>query len=257
MLIYSENRLVPTDVNMMVIAGMGGYFYIHRALYDQAVILDDIYGEEHETLIKAVTNATETRPDVESFFAEVPKPINIFAPFLLLVKEEFEDIVDMIGAIHAMSGPMNLRKMLKVPFEMRNTPSFSLSIKDEYQLAWDRFFLNTMPYGTQLVAPVAQPEYTPMNGTQTTTVPVEGELSNIGEDGQEYADPLEALLFGCGDDPFGFNEPDADDTPAPTSEQNPEPAPVSTPAPAPVQEEVVQPTKKIESGIDLLKGGLV
>lgn len=260
MLIYSEQRLVPTDVNMMVIAGMNGFFYVHRALYDQAVILDDIYSEEHELLIKAITNSTESRADVDRFFTEVPRPLNIFAPFLLLVKEEIEDIVDMIGAIHAMSGPINLRKMLKVPFDMRNTPSFSLSIRDEYQLAWDRFFMNTMPYGQEIQSYAPTSNSAPMNGTNTVTEPVQGELSNIGDDGVEYDDPLEALLFGCSDDIFDVDDDDEDedDTEAKSEDVIPEQkawsspeeaTPVSSPAPAPA------PAPK--TGLELLSGGFI
>lgn len=255
MLIYSEQRLVPTDVNMMVLAGMGGYFYIHRALYDQAVVLDDIYCDDHELLIKAVTNREETRPDVEKFFEEVPRPINIFAPYLLLVKEEITDIIDMIGAIHAMSGPINLRRMLKVPFEMRNNPSFSLSIRDEYQLAWDRFFLNTTSYEDMMngAVAVASNARVPMNGTNTTTEPVEGELSNVGDDGVEYADPLEALLYGCSDDIFDLDEEDEEEESE--SVETPVPVPEPEPAPTTVVEEV--PVNKNKSGLELLSEGLV
>ena len=133
MLIYSEERLVPTDVNMMVIRGKNniGFFYIHRSLYDQAVVINDIYEEEPLMLIKALTGKEDTRPDVERFLTEVPQPLNIFGPYLLLIKDEITELEDMIGAIHVMSGPLNLRKMLKVPLEMRNTPTFSLSIKEE------------------------------------------------------------------------------------------------------------------------------
>lgn len=255
MLIYSKERLVPTDVNMMVIAGMNGYFYVHRALYDQAVILDDIYCDDHALLIKAVTNQEETRDDVEEFFATVPRPINIFAPYLLLVKEQITDIVDMIGAIHAMSGPINLRKMLKVPFEMRNTPSFSLSIRDEYQLAWDRFFMNTMPFDSiGMIAAPHQPM--PMNGTMTETAPVDGELTNVGDDGNEYADPLEALLYGASDDIFDLDDEDEEDEDE--DDETPAPIPAPTPAPTPVPVTTPEPSAaQTGNGLDLLRKGIL
>lgn len=255
MLIYSKERLVPTDVNMMVIAGMNGYFYVHRTLYDQAVILDDIYCDDHALLIKAVTNQEETRDDVEEFFATVPRPINIFAPYLLLVKEQITNIVDMIGAIHAMSGPINLRKMLKVPFEMRNTPSFSLSIRDEYQLAWDRFCMNTMPFASigMITAP-HQPM--PMNGTMTETAPVDGELTNVGDDGNEYADPLEALLYGASDDIFDLDDEDEEDEDE--EDETPAPIPAPTPAPTPVPVTTPEPSAaQTGNGLDLLRKGIL
>ena len=52
MLIYSKNRYVPTDVNMMVIRGVedDGYFYIHRYLYDQARAI--------QTLVKMLSTSS-------------------------------------------------------------------------------------------------------------------------------------------------------------------------------------------------------
>lgn len=206
MLIYNETRFVPTEVNMLVIRGKDnhGFFYIHRALYDQAVILNDIYGEDINMLIKAITGSEESRPDVDLFLESIPTPINIFAPFLLMVTEELTELEDMIGAIHVMSGPINFRKMLKVSPEMRNTPTFSLSIREEYVLAWDRFLQTVLPYTPDMF--LNKPEIMPMNGVQTTTIPDENGLSNIGDDGVEYADPLEALLYGASDDIFDIDD---------------------------------------------------
>lgn len=254
MLIFSDKRLVPTDVNMMVIRAKDneGFFYIHRSLYDQAVIIDDIYGECPDRLRNELVGSQESRSDVQMFLEKAPSPINILGNFLLLIKEPLDVFEDMVGAIHVMSGPVNLRKMLKVPFSMRNTPSFSLTIKEEYQLAWDRFFQNTMEYTTDMFMPK---QIAPMNGVQTTTVPDDDELSAVGEDGVEYEDPLEALLFGCGDI-FGSS---SDEDEEEVAEEEPvAPAPVvqpTAPAPAPVIKptapEVVEPIK--EDGLSVLK----
>lgn len=258
MLIYSEQRLVPTDVNMLVLRGDAeGFYYIHRALYDQAVIINDIYKDCPERLVEAITGQTETRPDVDYFMENAPSPISILGPFLLLVKQELTEFVDMVGAIHVMSGPINLRNMLRYPVEMRNTPTFSLTIKEEYELAWDRFFKTTMPFGEQ----VYQPQMTtvaPMNGTATTTVPTEPEevLTNVGASGQVYEDPLEALLFDCGDDIFDMPKKDTEEE-KPTAPVTPAPSPAPiAPAPEPVKEpEPEQPVKKPKNGLDILRSG--
>lgn len=272
MLIFSKERFVPTDVNMMIIAAKdeSGYFYVHRSLYDQAVILSDIYGEEFPTLIRAITGKEDSRSDVDKFFEEVPAPLNVLGAYLLLVKSELEDIVDMIGAIHVMSGPLHFRRMLQIPFEMRNvTPSFSLSIKEEYKLAWDRFFKNTIPYSDDLY--FRSEVVNPMNGVATTVVPTEDTLSNVGDDGVEYADPLEALLFGSGDDLFDLDESEEDadfDMGTPTSNDAPPvivpPVQVTVPLTVqmpetpvaeevPIQEEVIVEPEK--TGVDLLLAG--
>ena len=200
MLIYSEDRLVPTDVNMMVIRGKNniGFYYIHRSLYDQAVIINDIYEDNPKMLIKAITGKEESRADVEKFMAEVPAPLNIFGPFLLLITEELTELEDMIGAIHVMSGPLNLRKMLKIDFAMRNTPTFSLSVKEEYQVAWDRFFQTTMPFSMDMWRPQG---IAPMNGVQTETIPGEGERTE-----EEQIADMEEALFDCPDDFFDMDE---------------------------------------------------
>lgn len=243
MLIYSKDRLVPTDVNMMVIRAKDnvGYFYIHRALYDQAVVIHDIYGEDPSNLIKSLTGNEESREDVDYFLENVPTPINIFGPYLLLIKDKLDNFEDMVGAIHVMSGPLHLRNMLKIPYEMRNTmPSFSLSIQEEYQLAWDRFFQNTMPYSTDMFH---KQEIQPMNGVQTVTVESKPEAEPTGY--EEYGIDADALAFLMDEDPFAEldEENEEDDNtqqsvatttePGPEPETKPEPEPEPKPDPEP------------------------
>lgn len=232
MLIYSESRFVPTDVNMLVIRSKNndGYFYIHRALYDQAVIINDIYGEDTTMLIKALTGEEASRGDVDRFIEEAPAPISIFGPFLLLVKEELTEFEDMVGAIHVMSGPLHLRNILKVPFEMRNMPTFSLSIKEEYQLAWDRFFQTVLPYTPDMFR---MPTVTPMNGVQTTTVEQEPEeltgYEDVGLD-QTAMD----FLFGD-DDPFADDD-EEEEEPTTASPVTQSEITIATATPEPVAE---------------------
>lgn len=254
MLIYSLDRYVPTDINMMVIRGKNntGYFYIHRSLYDQAVVLYDIYKENFSALVQELFGSPNTRADADRFHEEVPAPLNIFAPFLMFVKEELEELEDMVGAIHVMSGPSNLRGLVAVDKNIRNIPSFSLSIKEEYQLAWDRFFQTAMPFSMDMYRPQG---IQPMNGVQTTTVD-----SGAPQTEEEAMDEALDFLFSD-DDPFAeldtmFETP-AEETkeekpvapaPAPVAPA-PEPVPVA-PAPAP------EPApKKALSGIDALVGG--
>lgn len=258
MLIYSEERLVPTDVNMMTIRAKDnvGYFYVHRSLYDQAVVIDDIYSDTPEMLRKQITGKEDSREDLAIYEEKAPKPLSILSAFLLLVEQPLENFEDMVGAIHVMSGPLHFRNMLKIPIEMRNTPSFSLSIREEYQLAWDRFFQNTMPYSDDMFF---RRDTAPMNGTMTTTEPVEGELTNIGDDGVEYGDPLSALLLGAGDDIWDSLDEDEESTepapaPAPIPAPAPAPAPIPEPASAPAPEPEPEPEPVVEehSGIAAL-----
>lgn len=211
MLIYSKTRYISTETNMMIIRGKkdedDGYYYVHRGLYDQAVILNDIYGKNYRELCEVLTGKAESRDDVDYIVAHLPSPINILGCFLLLVEEEIEEFLDMVGAIHVMSSAINFRRHITIPMESRANVDFSLSIREEYELPWDRFFKESIPWRNDLFvarAPV------PLNGT-ATVVPEEPEVSTVGDDGVDYGNPLDALVLGADDDVF--DNPDDDDEP--------------------------------------------
>lgn len=149
MLIYSKNRLVPTSINMMVLEDTeGAYYYVHRSLYEQAVILEDSYGSNLVGLRLMIAGA-RNRPSADYFYQHAPKPIGILGLYLELVEgeEDFgEDIEMMCGILHVMSSSLNFRNLLKIEARIRASVRFSLSIKEEYQLPWDRFFQEALDY---------------------------------------------------------------------------------------------------------------
>lgn len=155
MLYYSEERFIPTNNNIMVIENIdGAYFYVHRSLYDQAVILDDEFGDKKEALYSLLDIDTTDVPScIEFFELRAPKPLSILGCFLSLVRDYAllpdEDIKTLCGVIHQIS-IIDLRKFVKLPKEVRASTSFSLSIKEEYQLAWDRFFQECIPYDEEM-----------------------------------------------------------------------------------------------------------
>ncbi len=149
MIVYSQDHLIPTDVNVMTLQdSAGGYFYIHRSLYDQAVILDYLYPNYNDLAqITGEGHQQADRPDVGFFHEHAPHPIRIFAPFLLLCPEEFTTIEDMTGALSVMANVISFKYYPKVPLEIRNnTMLFSMSIREEYSLSWHAFFQKTIPY---------------------------------------------------------------------------------------------------------------
>ncbi len=148
MLVFHAERLVPTDINVLVFAMEhdSGYFYVHRSLYDQAVILNDLYKDGVNSLCQLLGNDDTMRDDVEYFMDKAPEPIRILGPFLLMVKEPLEAFVDMVGAISVISTQCDLRNMIKVPAEVRASLKYSLHIREEYQLSWDRFIASCVPY---------------------------------------------------------------------------------------------------------------
>ena len=264
MLIYSAERYVPTDVNILTIrAKFGlGYIYVHRSLYDKAVVLSDLYKDKLPELVRMLTGNDEIREDVQFFYDNIPEPINILGAFLSFITKELEELEDMVGAIHVMSGPLDFRRMIQVPFEIRQqAPRFSLSIKEEYQLSWERFFTQAIPYRKDMFQQPSVAQYVPQQVMQGAAEPFINEpepatAQDAGESneaalvgGVDFSDPsladwetdpdanekmLEALnsidwdsLF---DMPEEGEEKAEDATAAPTVS---EPEPVATPEPEP------------------------
>lgn len=148
MLIFSETRVVPPMVNIMTLEdNNGNYYYVHRDLYDQAVILSDSY-QDNPMGFRLMLAGAHAKECAERFFKEAPKPINILGYFLELIDstEEFETMEDMCGALHVMSLTLNFRQFLKVNMDLRKSVRYSLSIREEYQLSYDRFFTEAMSY---------------------------------------------------------------------------------------------------------------
>lgn len=241
MLIYSDVRYLASEINMLIFKAKddSGYFYVHRMLYDQAVILDDLYGDNPEKLCEEIAGPGDMRNDVREFLDTIPKPINILGCFLLLVESEIEDPVDRIGAIHVMSGPMSMREMIKIPREARTQFSFSLSISEEYKLAWDRFFSTAIPYSDDFYR---TPGLAPMNGTATVTQAVADEEV---EEEKSFEDQLIEALMDVPDDIFDLDDEDEENEDVPEEAENPveEPAPVEEAPPEPV----------IKTGLDFVR----
>jgi hypothetical protein len=146
MLVVSKERYLPVTINTIVLAKEGRYYYVHRDVYDQAVVLFDRY-QTLDTLIHEINGSQISSDTVAWFFENAPKPINILAPFLTLVDGEIEKDMEVIcGVLHAITAMINVRNFILKPIEIRKSVSFSLSIKEEYEMAWDRFFMSAIPY---------------------------------------------------------------------------------------------------------------
>lgn len=253
MLIYSEERYVSTEVNMMIIRSKDGegYYYVHRLLYDQAVILHDLYGSKPEELCYILTGVEGMREDVESFLEEAPAPINILGCFLLLVDGIIDEPLDRVGAIHVMSGPVRFRDIIKWPREIRSTMQFSLSIKEEYELAWDRFFKEAIPFDGSLLA---HGGINPLNGTATTVYSSDtGEEINPNEEVDPDALLMSILMCEDDDDPFAIPDDEDEEEESDSGTTEPVADYSNTPvAEEPVVEEPVVPKRK--TGLDIIRG---
>ena len=129
------------------------YIYIHRLLYDSAVILADKY-DSIEALAKDIAptgDIPSDRKDVQFFYDHTPAPVNILAPYLLLCPEAFTSLYDMAGALHVMSNTFDFKKLPQIPKEVRlNAMTFSMRITEEYKLSWELFLSKCIPYSDDL-----------------------------------------------------------------------------------------------------------
>jgi hypothetical protein len=158
MLVVSKERYLPVTINTLVLSKGDRYFYIHRDVYDQAVILSDKYPKV-ESLINEINGSQVNQDTVAWFYENAPKPIHSLAPFLLLVDGEIEQDMEICcGVLHAITAMINVRNFILKPIEIRKSVSFSLSIKEEYEMAWERFFMTAIPYEQRhgLIQPVQQ-----------------------------------------------------------------------------------------------------
>lgn len=189
MFVADNQRRVPANVNTMILQGDDGtYYYMHRDLYDQLVILSDVYAysEKINIMCNSVKEGAsiETMPDnLKSFYDRVPWPIKAATPFLLLVSrvEELSDFNDLCGALSVMSMSVNLRRYLKVDKSLRAAVTFSLHVTEEYKPTWDRFFQENPVFGTNITMPAPAPTVAHIPTPTGTVIAVDQETGEEEE----------------------------------------------------------------------------
>lgn len=145
MLIVSKDRYLPVAVNTIVLQAQEKYFYIHRDVYDQAVILADRYPSLEE--LASLVGGSGNEETVQWFYSEAPKPLHILAPYLQLIDGDIERDMELCcGVLHVITSLIHVRHFIQKPPEVRRSVSFSLSIREEYEMAWESFFLTALPY---------------------------------------------------------------------------------------------------------------
>jgi hypothetical protein len=144
MLVVSKQRFLPTSVNTLVLQKDDNYFYVHRDVYDKAVVLSDRHKLETLMSTLEVNNNADT---MEWFYANAPSPINILAPYIGLVEEGIEQEIEICcGVLHVITSVIDVRNFIQQPQALRKSVSFSLSVREEYEMTWERFFLTAVKY---------------------------------------------------------------------------------------------------------------
>lgn len=147
MIVASRDRYLPVAVNTMVLCKDEWYFYLHRDVYDQAVVLADRYEQSLDELAAMIGGHDTNAETMRWFFAYAPRPLHILAPYLRLIEGEIEPDLELVcGVLHVITAMIQVRQFILKPPEIRKSVSFSLTIRAEYEMAWERFFASSVPY---------------------------------------------------------------------------------------------------------------
>lgn len=139
MIFYSKERLYPTLINTLVLEDTeGGFWYVHRSVYDSALTLS--VKQTADGLLTLIDSSSNS-PAIESWYSAAPEPLNILAPYFGLISEELPACrIDVLaGVMHAITSQIDAYNFIKQPKAIRTTVKMSLSVLNEYQMAWDSF----------------------------------------------------------------------------------------------------------------------
>lgn len=150
MIVYTHGeRLVPATVNTMTLqVGDSGYLYIDKTTYEQAVVINNKYRDDYDGLTTLV-GVSKNLKEIDFVHAELPEPVNILAPFLTLIEEKAQldgSLEQLVGCLHVISRNIDFTSFLKIPAEVRRGVSFNGHITAEYELQWQEFVNECVPY---------------------------------------------------------------------------------------------------------------
>jgi hypothetical protein len=161
MLVASEKRYIPTEVNMIVLKKDEVYFYVHRDLYDKATILNDRYKDKLAVLweLMPATNANDEA--VTFWYNNAPVPLNILAPYLKIFDVALEaTVISLAGALHIIGKSFDVLRYLMMPKELRNSVVMSVTLDETYEMEWEALFRGMLDYEARNVP--TMPQYAPM-----------------------------------------------------------------------------------------------
>ena len=139
MILFRVEKTNIAQENCMMLEVDGGFIYLSRDVYDQAVILNDRFESDY-TIIQNKLGANDLQNAAIEYFGEVaPEPLNILAPYLGLVTDvELEqDIEELCGVLHQMATTINFCSFISVPKEVRANVSFTGNFIQKYKDSWN------------------------------------------------------------------------------------------------------------------------
>ena len=150
MYIYTESgeRLVPAQTNIITLRANNGYIYVDKSTYEQATILNNKYCNDFDGLCKLV-GGTNNQELVKFYYNSIPEPMNILAPFIGIIDDSTEfdgSLTELVGCLHVIARSIDFTKFVKIPAEIRNTVTFSDHIRKEFEIQWQEFINECVPY---------------------------------------------------------------------------------------------------------------
>lgn len=140
MILYKKVLLKYPKPNTLVLEGKAGgdnYFYVSKATYNQAAMLNTGYSSV-EDLARAI-GVIGKLWIVTEYVKAFPEPLNVLVPFVLLHKNLRQTIsVEYICSIlHQMSTVINFVSYTRVPADIRANFDISEELIDDYTTAVD------------------------------------------------------------------------------------------------------------------------
>lgn len=144
MLILSKEHLYSSLPNMITLQCDNGSFILaNRNFYDAALILSDKYANRYDAYALEV-GGNQNLPAIKEFYETAPEPINFLAPFLGLINVDKAnalsgDFEAQVGALCVIGMQLDMRNLLRMRREIRQSVNFSMSITEEYKKMWEQF----------------------------------------------------------------------------------------------------------------------
>lgn len=189
MIVISEERFYTMNPNIIMLENNGKYFYSHRNVYDQAVILNHLYSASPDKVLSTLNPDIKQNDKAYQWLKEnLPKPLNILSAFVYLVDTDLGDnYEDYCGALQVITSQISTVNYVKLDKSIRSGLSWSSSIKEEYRMSWDIFFQSS---SKTVFTPMKQVEQsTNSSSSENIDVPTYEELEQEAgalEEGQLY-----------------------------------------------------------------------
>lgn len=176
MLIYSEERYLPTHSNIITLdchESIKGFIYVEIKAYNAGVILSHeqkFLDTDYLDKISRPDNLGK-RTSIENFFDQLPNPLKPLAYLLYTTEIDYKIFSEQVGALNIILQSVYPTFWFQTPKEKRPNFSFSSLIQTEWENDREVFFRNCIKY-EEIIHPKSNTEKFPIfviNASNTDT----------------------------------------------------------------------------------------